>query len=131
MISLRIRQIHFKVSQHQKFGTKGSLLERGDNTLYHQGVVRGEVTSDDVPPMLPRRQLEANNVGHELLDGLHCETRCRTIEDCDPAAVSARRICSDGAAPGRPAVVDAIGDFRFLEDTQLHIGLGHLPQRLL
>ena len=37
--------------------------ESNDDTLYHRGVVGGEVTSHDVPPPLPRRQLGANDVG--------------------------------------------------------------------
>ena len=66
LISLRIRQVDVQVSCHQKFGTPGALLERCD-----VGVVRGEVTSDDVPSPLPRRQMEANNVGPKLMDFLH------------------------------------------------------------
>ena len=66
-VALRLRQVYIEIPCHQQFGAPGALLERDYNTLYCQGVVGGKVTSHDVPPPLPRRQLEADNVGSEML----------------------------------------------------------------
>ena len=66
-------QEHIKVSRYQQFGAPGSLLEPSDENLYRQGVVGCEVTSNDVPLPLPCGQLKSDNVGPELLDGLHCK----------------------------------------------------------
>ena len=93
------------------------------------GVVVGEVTSQDVPPPLPRRQLEANSIRPKLLDGLHREIRCRPVEHCHSAAVSAWRVCSEDALPSRPAGVDSISYLGFLKDSQVHVGLVYPPQR--
>ena len=60
---------------HHNLQSLGALFERYSDTFYHRGVVRGEVTSDDVPLLIPRRQLEANDVWFELMNGLHCIPR--------------------------------------------------------
>ena len=44
------------------------------------------------------------------------------------AAVSAWRIRRDDAVAGRPAGVDPIREFCLLEDSQVHVGLGHPPE---
>ena len=61
-ISLGLLQICVEVSRHQQLRSPGTLFERCDDTLYCQGVVGGEVTSDDVPSPLPRFQLGSENV---------------------------------------------------------------------
>ena len=75
MISLSLCQVNVQVPCHQKFSTPGVLLERCNNTLYRQGVVVGKVTLEYVSSPLPHIQLEANNVGPKLMDGLHRITR--------------------------------------------------------
>ena len=47
---------------------------------------------------------------------------CQAVEDCDSAAVSARHVCRNNAIVGRPAGVDFISKFFFLEDAQVHFG---------
>ena len=65
-VILRIRQCRVEVPRHQQCGAPGPLLERGEDTIYRRGVVRGEVTSNDVPPPRSCRQLEADDVGSKL-----------------------------------------------------------------
>ena len=50
------------------------------------------------------------------------------MEHCHSAAVSAWRVCRNDGIPIRPVVVDAVSELCFLEDAQVHVGLGHLPQ---
>ena len=131
MVSLRIFQVDIEVPCHQQFGTPGALLERGDDTLYLQGDVGGKLISHDVTPLLPCRQLEADDIGSELLDGLHCKMRRQTVKHSHSAAVSDRRVCRNDAIPSRPAAVDSVCYLCFLEDYQVHVSLGHPPQRRL
>ena len=74
-ISLRILKLRVKVSRHQQLGALELLLERGNDTLYRRGVIKGKETSDNIPPLLPRHQLEADDFGPKLLNGLHHEMR--------------------------------------------------------
>ena len=104
-----------QVSRHHQFGSLGALLERFDDPLYCRGVVGGEVTFHDVPTPHPRYQLEADDVGSKLWDGLHRKTRRRPVEDCHSATVSARRVCRDDAIPSRPAGVYTVCHFCFIE----------------
>ena len=53
---------------------------------------------------------------------------CGAVKKCNAAAVSAWRIRRDDVVASRPAGVDAICEFRLLEDAQVHIGLGHPPE---
>ena len=99
-IPLRLQKIQIKLSCHQNFGAPVFFLEHGNDTLYRLGVVGGELTSNDLTSPLPCRQLEANDVGPELLDGLHRKKRWWPIEDCNPAAVPARCIRCDNTVPG-------------------------------
>ena len=57
--------------------------------------------------------------------------RRQSVEHCHSATVSARRVRCNNAIPSLPAGVYAVSDFCFLEDTQVHVGLGHPPQRRL
>ena len=75
--------------------------------------------------------MESDGVGPKLMDTLHCKTRLRPIEYCDPAVVTARRAPGDDVVSGRPAGVDAIGNSSLLGDAQVHIGLGHPPRHRL
>ena len=118
-----------EVPRHQQLGAPGALLESGNDTLYRRGVVGDEVKSHDVPPPLPCRQMESDDVGSEFLDGLHRKMRRRPVEHCHSAPVSAWRVRRDDAIPIRPAGVDAVRDLCFLEDAQVRVGLGHPPQR--
>ena len=126
-VLLWIRQVRVHVSHHQKFGSLGELLEHFNDPLYCQGVVGGEVTSHDVPPPRPLHQLEADDAGDKLLDGLHRKMRYRPMEDCHSAAVLARHVRRNNAIPSRPAGVDTIRHFCLLKYAQVHVGLEHPP----
>ena len=71
----------------------------------------GEVTSHDVPSPRPRCYLESDHIWPKLPHHLHREVWRREVEDCNAAAVSARRGCRDDAIDVRPAGVDSIGKF--------------------
>ena len=130
-VSLRFRQVDVEVPCHQQLGAPEELLERGNDTLYCRCVVEGEVTYHNVPPLLPRFQMEANEIGSELLDGLHRKIWRRLVEHCHSVVVSDWRVRRNNAIPSRPAGVDAVSDLCLLEDSQVHVGLGHPPQRQL
>ena len=129
--ALRLRQFHVEVSRRQQFGSLGPLFERGNDTFYCRGVVGGEVTSHDVPPPLPRRHLESDNVGPKSSDGLHRKMGCWPVKHWHSAAVSARRVYSDDAIPNQPAGVDSVSYLGLLKDSQVYFDLGHPPQRRL
>ena len=65
------------------------------------------------------------------MDGLHREMRRQPVKHCHSAAVSDWRLCRGNAIPSQPAGVDDVIEFCFLEDDQVHVGLGHPPQRRL
>ena len=92
------------------------------------GIKDSNIHYHNVTPPLPRRQLEAGDVGSELLDGLHQKMRRRSVKQCHSTAVSAWRVRRDDAIPSRPAGVDSVCYLGFLEDYQVHVGLGHPPQ---
>ena len=50
------------------------------------------------------------------------------VEKCDAAAVLAQRIRRNDTVAGRPTGVDTIRAFCLLEDSQVHVGLGHPPE---
>ena len=52
----------------------------------------------------------------------------RLVKDCHSAAVLYQCVCRGDAIPRRPAGVDPIRQFRFLEYPQVHVGLLHPPQ---
>ena len=58
----------------------------------------------------------------KLLHRLDREVWFRAVVNCNAAAVSAWRVRRDDAIAGRPAGVDSIGKFGFLEDAQVNIG---------
>ena len=64
----------------------------------------------------------------KLLHRLHHELWFGAVEKCDAAAVSARRIRRDDAIAKRPAGVDPIREFCLLEDSHIHVSLGHPPE---
>ena len=68
------------------------------------------------------------DMGTKLLHRLHHEVGFGAVEKCDAAAVSARRIRRNDAIAGRPAGVDSLREFCLLEDSQVHVGLGHPPE---
>ena len=127
-VAFRLRQVYIEIPRHQQSGAPGALLERDDDTLYCQGVVGGKVTSHDVPPPLPRRQLEADDVGPKLLDGLHHKMRCRPVKHCHSAALSDWHVRCDDAIPSQTVGADSICYLCLMEDAQVHVGLGHIPQ---
>ena len=129
--ALQLRQLCIEVSRHQQSGTMWPLLESGEDTIYCQGVIGGDVTSQDVPPLVPRRQLKADNIGPEMLDSLYRKIWCWPVEYCHSAAVSAWRVCSKNAVPIQPAGVDSISYLSLLKDAQVHLSLGHPPQSRL
>ena len=57
--------------------------------------------------------------------------RRRPVKHCHSAVVSARRVCCDDAILSRHAGVDSVCYICLLEDAQVHVGLGHPPQRRL
>ena len=126
--SLRLRQVRVEISPHQQFGYLGVLSEHCNKSLYLRGVVEGKATYDDVPPPLPYCQLEADNVGDELLYLLHHVPRGRPVEHRHSATVLDRRVHSNNAAAVRPAGVYSIREIGFLEEAQALVGLGHPSQ---
>ena len=65
--------------------------------------------------------MEADDVGPELMYGLHREMRCWTVEHCHFSMVSDWRVRSDDAVPNRIAGVYAISKLCFLKDSQVHV----------
>ena len=57
--------------------------------------------------------------------------RRRPVKHCHSAAVSAWHVRHGDAITILTAGVDAVSDFCFLEDSQVHVCLGHPPQRRL
>ena len=57
--------------------------------------------------------------------------RCWPVKHFHSTAVSARRVRSGDAVPSKPAVVDSVSDLGILKYAQVHVGLGHPPQRRL
>ena len=51
--SLRAHNVGVEISGKQKFGTTGVLSNRRDDMINDRGVVRGEVSFDNVPSQLP------------------------------------------------------------------------------
>ena len=106
-ISSRLLQVCVYVSCHRQLWSLGALCESCDDTIYRQGVVGGEVTSDAVPLLLPHRQLEADGIWTKVMDGIHRIPQWRPIEHHYSAVVSARHVHSDNAVPGRPKGVNS------------------------
>ena len=50
------------------------------------------------------------------------------VEECNNAAVLARRFRRDDDIAGGPAGLDPIREFCLLEDSQIHVCLGHPPE---
>ena len=103
--------------------------KRRDYPIYRPSVVRGEVTSDDVPSPPSCLDLEDEYVGSIVPDGLHREYWRWPVEECHPAAVSARSVCSYDAVSGRLKSVDPVSTLRLLENAQVDVGLGHSMER--
>ena len=127
-VALRLKQFYVEVSRHQNSGASGPLLERGNDNLYRQGVVRGEVTSHNVPTPLPCCYMEADDVGPEMLDSIHRKIRCRPVKHCHSATVTAQRVHRNGTVPRQPVGLDSVSELVLLKDAQVHVGLGHPPQ---
>ena len=65
--SFRARKVGVEISDHQQFGPVVALSSSRDVTLNGRGVSGGEVAYDNVPSLLPHHQMEADDVGSELL----------------------------------------------------------------
>ena len=105
LISLWLFQVCIEVPCHQQIQSPVAIFERCDDTLYCWGVIGGEVTSDDVPSLLPSCHLEADNIWPELLNELHRIPRWRPVKHCNSAAVSTWRNCSNDAVSIPPTGV--------------------------
>ena len=70
------------------------------NGVYTRGSAGYKVIATDAP--------SRHRGGVALFHRLHREAGCGAVEECDAAAVSARRISRDDCVAGRPAGVDAI-----------------------
>ena len=127
-IPLRCCEIDVKIARHQQLRAPWLTPYRLADPLHRRSVFRGEVHSHYVPPPRPLSELEPNAVGSKLLHLLHHEVWRKAVEDCDTAAVSARCVRRDDAIAGRPAGVDNISEFGLLEDSHIHVSLGHPPQ---
>ena len=71
------------------------------------------------------------NVGAKLLYHLHHEPQGCPVEHRHSAAVSDRRIRSNGTLSGRPVGVYYKRKIYFLEDSQFQVGMVHPPHLLL
>ena len=125
---LRCCENDVKIARHQQLRAPWLTPYCLADLLHRRSVFGGKVHSHYVPPPRPRRDLEPNEVGSKLLHRLHHKVWRRAVEDCDTAAVSAWRVRRDDAIAGRPAGVDNISEFSLLEDSHIHVSLGHPPQ---
>ena len=83
--------------------------------IHTRGLAGYSVVATDAP--------SRHRGGVKFFYRLHREVWFRAVENCDAAAVSARRVCRNDAIAGQPAGVDSIGKFGLLEDAQVHVGL--------
>ena len=93
------------------------------------GDCEGEITSHNVPPPFPCRQLEADGVGSKLLDGLYHKMLRPPLKYWHSATMSAWRVRRDNAIPIQTADVDYVCYLCFMEDAQVPVGLVHPYQR--
>ena len=107
-------KVNVEIPRHQQLRSPRSAPERFDDPLHRRRVVGGKVTSHNVPSPCPRRELKSDDIGPELPHRLQGEVWSRAVENCDAAAVSARRVRRNDAISGQPAGVDSISKFGFL-----------------
>ena len=59
---LWLGQVRIEVSVHHQFFHLGPSAYGRDNVLYGQGVIGGNITPQDIPPLPSRQQLKADDV---------------------------------------------------------------------
>ena len=122
------REVSVEIDSHQQFGPAGALPNSQEDTLNGQGVIRGEVASEDVPLPLSCHQLESDDIGSDLLQRLDRKLRRHVVKHCYSAAVLYWCVRRYNTVSSRFTGVDTIYKLRILENKQFQIGLYHPPQ---
>ena len=79
----------------------------------------------------PLYHLESYGIGSKLLQRLDIKPRQHTVKHCHSAVVSDWYAHRDNALPGQFVLVDTTCKLCILDNSQVQVGLGHLPQHQL